>query len=120
MNKEFNLEKMLDAQRKFSKDRNWDQFHTPKNLAIALNVEASELLEIFQWLSDNQSMQVMNEANRSLQIKEEIADVLYYLIRMADILNIDLEKEFWNKLAKNEEKYPIEKSHGNAKKYTEF
>jgi len=120
MNKEFNLEKMLDAQRKFSKDRNWDQFHTPKNLAIALNVEASELLEIFQWLKDEESVQVMQEENRSTQIKEEMADVLYYLIRLADILKIDLEKEFWNKQTKNAEKYPIEKAHGNAKKYTEF
>jgi NTP pyrophosphatase (non-canonical NTP hydrolase) len=120
MNKVIDIEKMLNAQRKFSKDRDWDQFHTPKNLAIALNVEASELMEIFQWLKDDESKTITDNETKAQKIKEEMADVLYYLIRMADILKIDLEKEFWNKLTQNEAKYPIEKSHGNAKKYTEF
>ncbi len=120
MNKLVDIEKMVIAQRKFSKDRDWDQFHTPKNLAIALNVESCELLEIFQWLKDDESKNVMKDEKKAQMIKEEVADVLYYLIRIADKLEIDMEKEFWNKLSKNEQKYPIDKSHGNSKKYTEF
>jgi NTP pyrophosphatase (non-canonical NTP hydrolase) len=120
MNKLIDVEKMITAQRKFTSDRDWDQFHTPKNLAIALSIETSELLEIFQWLNDVESKTIMDDDNKRTMIKEEIADVLYYLIRLADKLEIDIEKEFWSKLSKNEQKYPIDKSHGNAKKYTEF
>ena len=120
MNKLVDIEKMLIAQRKFAKDRNWDQFHTPKNIAIALNIESSELMEIFQWLKDDESKVIMSDEAKAKKVNDEIADVLYYLLRMSDVLDIDLEKAFWNKLSKNEEKYPIDKSFGNAKKYTEF
>lgn len=120
MNKVIDVEKIIMAQRTFSKDRNWDQFHTPKNLAAALSVEASELLEIFQWLKDEESKAIMADEQKSQKVKEEIADVFYYLVRMADVLDIDLEKAFWDKLQKNEEKYPVEKAYGNSNKYTEF
>ncbi len=120
MNKQIDLEKILEAQRKFCLDRHWDQFHTPKNLVSALNVETSELLEIFQWLKDEESKAIMTEDAKALKVKAELADVFYYLVRIADVLKIDIEKEFWNKLAQNEIKYPVEKAHGNAKKYNEF
>ena len=120
MNKEIDLEKIILAQRNFSQKRNWDQFHTPKNLAAALSVEASELLEIFQWLKDDESKNIMADAIKSQNVKEELADVFYYLVRIADILEIDLESTFWDKLQKNELKYPVEKARGNAKKYNEF
>lgn len=120
MNKEINIEKIKIAQRKFSKERDWDQFHSPKNLATALSVEASELLEIFQWLKDEESQKVMDDPKMGQKVKEEMADVFYYLMRLADKLDIDIEEEFWKKFEKNEMKYPIDKAHGNAKKYTEF
>jgi NTP pyrophosphatase (non-canonical NTP hydrolase) len=120
MNKQIDLEKILVAQRKFCLERHWDQFHTPKNLAMALNVETSELLELFQWLKDEESDAIMNDDTKALKVKAELADVFYYLVRIADVLKIDIEKEFWTKLSQNELKYPIEKALGNAKKYNEF
>jgi len=88
----------------FSNDRNWNQFHNPKNLAMALSVEASELVEIFQWLTPEQSEVVMS-SDESEHVKEEIADVLIYLIRLADKLDIDLESAVASKIVKNGEKH---------------
>lgn len=94
--------------RQFVKDRDWEQFHAPKNLAAALSVEASELLEIFMWLSEAQSLNPTPE--RRQQIREEMADVFLYLLRMADVLNIDLLEATREKFVKVEQKYPIDKS----------
>lgn len=115
-----NIEKMLKYQRKFIEDRNWEQFHSPKNIAMALNVESSELLEIFQWIKEEHSWKVMTESKSSKAVKDEVADVFYYLLRICDLLDIDLEKAFWEKTKQNEEKYPVDKSKGNAKKYNEL
>lgn len=103
--------------RKFADDRNWDQFHSPKNLSMALAAEAAELLEIFQWLTEEQSIDIINSEKDIAQVKEEIADVLIYLVRLADKLNIDIEKEVLAKIALNEKKYPIDLSKNNAVKY---
>ena len=103
--------------RKFAKDRNWDQFHSPKNLSMALAAEAAELLEIFQWLTEEQSKDIVNSEKEIAQVKEEIADVFIYLVRLADKLNIDIEKEVLTKIGLNEKKYPIELSKNNAVKY---
>jgi len=99
----------------FSKEREWDQFHTPKNLAAALSVEASELLEVFQWLTDDQS-QNLDKAQMA-DTEEEVADIALYLLRICDVMNIDLESVINKKLEVNAAKYPIQEAKGNATKY---
>jgi NTP pyrophosphatase (non-canonical NTP hydrolase) len=89
----------------FADERDWDQFHNPKNLAMALSVEASELVEIFQWLTPEQAEVIMS-SGESEHVKEEMADIMIYLIRMADKLNVDLEKAVADKIIKNGEKHP--------------
>jgi dCTP diphosphatase len=112
------LEDLRDRLRKFAADREWDQFHSPKNLAIALSVESAELLEHFQWLTVEQSQSMSLE--KISAVREEMADVLLYLIRLADKLDINLLEAAAGKLIENAQKYPIEKSKGNSKKYTEL
>jgi NTP pyrophosphatase (non-canonical NTP hydrolase) len=107
------------ALREFSSRRDWNQFHTAKNLAMALSVEAAELLEPFQWLTPEQSMEITADPGRSARIAEELADVLIYLVRLADILNVDLNHAVATKLALNAEKYPVDRAKGSAAKYTE-
>ena len=112
------LEGLRDHLRKFAADRDWDQFHSPKNLAMALSVESAELLEIFQWLTEAQSRALTPEEKTA--VSEEIADVLLYLIRLADQLDIDPVAAAQRKMIANEAKYPAEKARGNSKKYTEL
>lgn len=109
---------LRDALRRFAAERDWDQFHSPKNLAVALSVEAAELLEHFQWLTDEQSAALSPETRAG--VSEELADVLLYLIRLADRLDLDLIACATEKLRRNAEKYPVEKARGNAKKYTQL
>lgn len=112
------LHNLRDQLRKFASDREWDQFHSPKNLAIALSVEASELLEHFQWLTEEESRSIP-PAELSA-VRHEIADVLIYLIRLADKLGINVLEAAQAKLAENARKYPVEKAKGNRKKYTDL
>ena len=107
-----NIEKINNEIMKFVEERDWEKFHTPKNISMALSVEASELLEIFQWHDDNS----FNENKEKLTnlSKDEIADIFYYLLRMCQILEIDLEKAFFEKMKKNILKYPKEKYQGRA------
>ena len=101
----------------FVKDRNWDKFHSPKNLTMALSGEVGELSDILQWLTEEESMKEnLNEKILSL-VKEELADIFIYLIRIADKLDINIEEEVKNKIKLNEEKYPIHLSKNNATKY---
>jgi NTP pyrophosphatase (non-canonical NTP hydrolase) len=102
------MEDLILKYRQFVKERNWEIFHNPKNLAAALSVEASELLEIFMWLSDTQSLHP--NPTRLKHIRDEMGDVLLYLIRLADVLKIDLLEATREKFAKVEEKYPLDKS----------
>ena len=118
MSSKDDLGRLRDHLRRFASDREWDQFHSPKNLAIALSVEASELLEHFQWLSEEQSQSMPNEALS--EVRKEMADVLLYLIRLADKLGVDLVDAAQSKLLENAEKYPVEKSKGTSKKYTDL
>jgi dCTP diphosphatase len=104
--------------REFAAARAWDRYHTPKNLVMALSVEASELLEPFQWLTAEQSLQL--NADQHEAVRQEIADVLIYLTRLADLLDIDLLDAAADKLAINAGKYPVGKAHGNALKYSDF
>ncbi|MFN8369497.1 MAG: nucleotide pyrophosphohydrolase [Bacteriovoracaceae bacterium] len=118
--KNFDLEKIACELNNFAKVRDWEQFHTPKNLSVALSVEASELLELFQWLSDSEIKEVTNNPEKMKKINEEVADVAIYLIRFCSILNIDLEQAILAKIEKNGKKYPLDKAKGSNKKYTEF
>ena len=102
----------------FATARDWDQFHSPKNLAIALSVEAAELLEHFQWLTEEQARNL--PADRLEAVAAEMADVFIYLIRLAEKLDVDLLAAADRKLCVNEEKYPVDKARGNATKSTEF
>tara|TARA_A100001011_G_scaffold370870_1_gene427637 strand:+ start:116 stop:466 length:351 start_codon:yes stop_codon:yes gene_type:complete len=111
------LDDLINKLRVFSNERDWDQFHSPKNLIMALTSEVGELSDIFQWLSEEQS-KIENIDSKSLEkTKEEIADVFLYILRIADKLNIDLEREAVKKIRINAEKYPIELSKGNSVKY---
>ena len=112
------IETLKKRLREFAIERDWDKFHTPKNLASALSVEASEILEIFQWLSDEQSGSL--DQCKLESVEHELADVFLYLIRLADKLDIDLIDAADRKLKINASKYPIHLAKGNAKKYTEL
>lgn len=92
---------------KFAEERDWDQFHSPKNIAMALSVEASELMELFQWCNDEQSYGMLNSKANKQRIEEEVADVFLYLLRFADKFDIDLEKVAKAKMTANRKKYPI-------------
>ena len=102
----------------FARERDWEQFHSPKNLAIALSVEAAELMEPFQWLTQAESSDT--DALDMEQIRNEIGDVLIYLLRLADRLEIDVLEAAERKLIINHRKYPADRVRGSAKKYTEY
>lgn len=112
------LDGLVAQLRDFARERDWDQFHSPKNLAMALTVEAAELLEIFQWLTEEQS-RTLDEARRA-QAREEIADVLLYVLRLADRLGIDPLGAAADKIRRNAERYPAEKVRGQARKAEEY
>ena len=108
----------LTAQlRRFADERDWHQFHSPKNLAAALIVEAGELLEHFQWLSNAESDALDTEQRREVEL--ELADVLIYLVRLADRLGVDLLAAAQRKIAINAEKYPVDRAKGSSAKYSE-
>tara|TARA_Y100000590_G_C14839491_1_gene683257 strand:- start:129 stop:473 length:345 start_codon:yes stop_codon:yes gene_type:complete len=110
------LKKIRNRLRNFAKDREWEQFHDPKNLTMALSVEVSELLEIFQW-SKNGGLDEINDEKTKKDIEREIADVFNYIVRLSDILDIDIERASHMKIDENEIKYPIDKFRGSSKKY---
>ena len=112
------LENLRDELRNFAAARDWGQFHSPKNLVMALSAEAGELLEVFQWLTEEQSRSLAPEAQAAAS--EEIADVLLYLIRLGDQLGIDPVAAAQRKLVANAQKYPADKARGSSKKYTEL
>ena len=112
------LESLRDQLRAFAAARDWDQFHSPKNLAMALSAEAGELVEIFQWLTEEQSRSLASDAHAAAS--DEIADVLLYLIRLCDQLGIDPIAAANRKLVANAGKYPVDKARGTSKKYTEL
>jgi NTP pyrophosphatase (non-canonical NTP hydrolase) len=112
------FETLRDQLRDFATARDWDQFHSPKNLAMALAGEAGELLENFQWLTEEQSRNPSPEVLAAAG--EEIADVLLYLIRLSDKLGIDPVASAGKKMLANAEKYPVHKARGTARKYTEL
>ena len=100
---------------KFRDDRNWRQFHNPKDLALSISLEAAELLEVFQWSGTDTVCESKKE-----KIKEELADVLNYCILMADVCGLDMDEIVQKKMIRNAEKYPVEKARDSAKKYDEL
>ena len=112
------LTRLRDAIRDFTRERDWDQFHTPKNLATSVSIEAAELLELFQWLQTGTAAELGER--RLTDVRHEIADVLVYLIRLADKLDINLVASTWEKLELNRAKYPAEKVKGDSRKYDEY
>ncbi len=115
---DISIEQLRQKIRDFAAARDWDQFHSPKNLSMAMIVEAAELVEHFQWLTEEQS-QSLPEDKRA-EVENELADIFLYLIRIADKLDIDLLNAANNKIKINAEKYPADKVRGSAKKYTEY
>lgn len=106
---------IIESVKQFREDRNWSQFHNPKDLAISISLEASELLENFQWSGTD-----LQAEKKRPQIKEELADVLIYSIMMADTMNLDLTEIILDKLKQNNQKYPVDKAYGKKDKYTEL
>lgn len=114
-----NIQKIAEELQKFATERDWDQFHTPKNLATSMSVESAELLELFQWTRGQKDWHEIEEKEIKEKIENEIADILLYLIRFSDLAKIDLEKVALRKISLNAKKYPIEKSKGSDRKYNE-
>jgi dCTP diphosphatase len=118
--KPIDLPEIYENMETFVKERDWDQFHSLKNLSMALSVETSELMEIFQWMSEADANNIQNNPLKHAQLKDEVADVFFYLMRIVDKSGIDLEATVLEKMQKNAAKYPVEKSRGSIKKYTEL
>lgn len=114
------IENLQERIQEFAKEREWDQFHTPKNLSMALAGEAAELMELFQWLTTAQSFDILKDPSKGEKVREEIADVFIYALRFSQILGIDVEEAIKEKMVKNGKKYPVEKARGNSLKYTEL
>lgn len=120
MDKARSINDLQETIKKFCEERDWDQFHNPKDLAIGISTEANELLDIFRFKSEEQMKAQFQEEVTRTHIEEEVADVLFFVLRFAQMNNIDLEKCVEDKLRKNEKKYPVEKIKGKNLKYTEI
>jgi dCTP diphosphatase len=114
------INQLKQLQQEFSNVRDWDKFHTPKNLAMALTCESAELLELFQWLNEDESRTAHENAVLKEKTSHELADIMLYLIRIADLMKINLNEAIQQKLTLNNKKYPAEQVKGSAKKYDEY
>ena len=112
------METLIKKIRSFNAERDWDKYHSPKNLAMAFAVEVAEIAEHFQWLTDDQSRDLTND--KMVQVKDEIGDAMILLLNLSDKLGIDPVEAAKEKLKKNAEKYPVKKAKGKADKYTEY
>ncbi len=112
------MEELLEQIKRFNKERDWEQYHSPKNLVLALMVEVAEVSEKFQWLTEQESQKL--SAEKLMEVREELGDVLIYLVNLADKLNVDLINAARDKLAKNARKYPADQVKGSSRKYTEY
>jgi dCTP diphosphatase len=114
----YSFESLRDALRAFAAERDWDQFHSPKNLAVSLSVEAAELLQNFQWISDEQSKTLPRDV--VVRVRDEMADVLLYLVRLADKLDVDVSEAAQTKMEVNALRYPVDKARGRSTKHTDL
>ncbi len=112
------IEELASLVKCFCEARDWDQFHGPKDLAIGVITEASELLEHFRFLSDEQAMALLNNSSLKEEIEDELADVFFFLLRFSQRFDVDLGQALTRKLEKSEKKYPVDKAKGSNKKYT--
>jgi hypothetical protein len=104
----------------FARERDWEQFHAPKNLAMALAAEAGELMEHFLWETSENSKVIVNDSNKRVKISEELADVIIYALEFANMANLDVAESIERKMALNALKYPVEKAKGKSTKYTDL
>ena len=111
---------MKETIKEFVKERDWNQFHSPKNLSMSISIEASELMEHFQWLTTLQSWEVGEDEEMMQEIRDELSDILCYCFNMANVLDIDISSAMETKIEKNKEKYPIDKAKGLATKYDKY
>ncbi|MBI2134966.1 nucleotide pyrophosphohydrolase [Candidatus Woesearchaeota archaeon] len=118
MDNQITIQELKDKVKKFCEDRDWDQYHNAKDLAIGITTEASELLEHFRFKSEEDIKEILK--SKKQKVSEELADVFYFVLRLAQKYDIDLAKELGEKLRKNELKYPIRESKGSNKKYNEL
>jgi len=112
------LQQLAERLRQFAEERDWEQFHSPKNLSMALLVEVAEIAEHFQWLTEQQSRNL--DADKREEVAHELADTLIYLVRLADQLGVDLLEATERKLVVNETRYPADRVRGSSKKYSEY
>ncbi len=119
MDRKTTIEELKEMVKEFCEARDWNQFHNPKDLAIGISTEANELLQIFRFKSEEDMRQLMS-SERKDEIEEELADVFYFVLRFAQMNNIDLSQAVKNKIDKNNRKYPVEKAKGCNKKYNEY
>lgn len=120
MDHKTNIHELKEKIKKFCEDRDWDQYHNAKDLAIGIITESAELLEHFRWKSEREVKELFENPKKKEEIEDEMADVMYFLIRLAQRYDIDLTKALERKMEKNEKKYPVEKARGSNKKYTEL
>ena len=105
---------------RFVDDRNWSKYHNPKDLAISIAIEASELMELFQWVKEDELGKIMDDRSKLTRLEEELADIMIYCLSLANVLNVDVAQAVTNKIHKNEDKYPVDRVKGSYKKYTEL
>lgn len=117
--RETTIQLLKDKVEKFCKERDWDKFHNAKDLATALIIESAELLEIFRWKNLDEVNEIFNNPKKLTEVREELADILYFVLRFSQKYNIDLTESLIEKLKKNQIRYPVEKFRGSNKKYNE-
>jgi NTP pyrophosphatase (non-canonical NTP hydrolase) len=120
MDSETSLQQLKEKIRKFCEARDWDQYHGAKDLVIGIITESSELLEHFRFKSEKEIQEMFNSPEKKAKMSEELADTLYFILRLAQRYDIDLTDALNKKMEKNEERYPVEKARGSNKKYTEL
>jgi dCTP diphosphatase len=120
MNDLIDIEKLKKQLSDFAKVRDWNQYHTPKNLSMALSCEAGELLEIFQWMNDEDAKNAVHSVSIKMKVSHEIADILLYLVYLSDLMQINLSEAIINKISLNESRYPANKVKGSVRKYNEY
>lgn len=114
------ISELIEKVQRFCEERDWDQFHNPKDLAIGISTEANELLDIFRFKSDKEITEILEDESKREHVEEELADTLFFILRFAQMNFIDLEDILEKKIAKNAQKYPVEKIKGKNLKYTEI
>ena len=120
MSDQISIDQLKEKVKRFCEARDWDQYHNPKDLAIGIVTEASELLALFRFLTEEEASGLITEPSDKVKIEDELADVLFFLLRFAQRFNIDLADALTAKLAKNEHRYPVDKARGKKDKYTEL